>query len=166
MTTEPVWLTEARARMGVREIKGLQHESWILRWWKAIKRGGIKDDETPWCAAFVGGCLEAAGIESSRHEAARSYLSWGQPLVEPVLGAVVVFSRDGGGGHVGFVAGRDEQGRLLVLGGNQGDAVNIRPFDSVRVIGYRWPAGLPAPKDPTQLPVFNLAGMPVSRNEA
>jgi hypothetical protein len=29
----------------------------------------------------------------------------------------------------------------MVLGGNQGDEVNIKPFDTARVTGYRWPAG-------------------------
>jgi hypothetical protein len=54
MTTEPKWLSEARKHIGTREIKGGQHNAEILGWWKAIKRSGIKDDETPWCAAFVG----------------------------------------------------------------------------------------------------------------
>ena len=53
-----------------------------------------------------------------------------------------MFSRDGGG-HVGFAVGKDTAGRLLVLGGNQGNAVSIAAFDVARAIGYRWPAGVP-----------------------
>ena len=49
----------------------------------------------------------------------QSYLSWGEKLDRPVLGCVVVFTRDGGG-HVGFVVGKSTSGNLLVLGGNQG----------------------------------------------
>ena len=64
----------------------------MLRW-KAIRRGGIKSDEVPWCAAFGGGCLEAVGIVSSRYESAKSYLTWGQPLSAPVYGCIVVFER-------------------------------------------------------------------------
>jgi hypothetical protein len=30
----------------------------------------------------------------------------------------------------------------MVLGGNQSDAVNIKPFDTSRIVGYRWPAGV------------------------
>jgi uncharacterized protein (TIGR02594 family) len=141
---EPPWLIEARRHIGEREIKGPRHNPLILGWWRAIKRGGIKDDETPWCAAFVGGCLEAVGLISSRFESARSYLEWGVKLDSPEVGAVVVFGRQGGG-HVGFVVGRDPAGNLLVLGGNQGDAVNVAAFARSRVLGYRWPAPVPLP---------------------
>jgi hypothetical protein len=50
------------------EIKGPRHNPLILQFWKGIKRGGIKDDETPWCAAFVGAMLERAGIKSTRFD--------------------------------------------------------------------------------------------------
>ncbi len=36
-------------------------------------------------------------------------------------------------------------GNLLVLGGNQGDEVNIREFPLTRVTGYRWPLNEPMP---------------------
>lgn len=96
------------------------------------------------CAAFVGAMLERAGIQSSRFEGARSYASWGEKLAEPTDGCVVVFSRDGGG-HVGFVVGQDSVGNLLVLGGNQSDAVNVKAFPRSRVTAYRWPAGVSMP---------------------
>lgn len=64
------------------------------------------------------------------------------PLTKPTEGCIVVFERQGGG-HVGFVVGKDSAGNLMVLGGNQGDAVNIRPFAMSRVSGYRWPDSLP-----------------------
>lgn len=159
--SDPKWIIEARANIGVHEIKGLAHNPKILSWWKDIKRAGIKDDETPWCAAFVGGCLENSGIVSSRFESARSYESWGSPLSAPAYGCVVVFSRVGGG-HVGFVVGQDSQGNLMVLGGNQGDAVNIRAFARDRVTAYRWPLGIPM-VDVLSLP--RLASAELSRNE-
>lgn len=147
---EPKWLTEARKCLGLAEVKGPDHNPEILQMWRDIKRGGIKDDETPWCAAFVGAVLERVGIRSSRFESARSYLDWGQLLAQPVPGCVVVFTRSGGG-HVGFAVGRDPAGNLLVLGGNQSDAVNIKAFPVSRVSGYRWPAGLVVPTDPLPL---------------
>lgn len=143
--SEPTWLAEARRHLGVREIPGVNHHPLIVKMWKAIKRGGIKDDETPWCAAFVGFCLENAGIVSSRFESARSYLTWGVKLQAPVLGCIVVFTR-AGGGHVGFVTGITFDGQLLVLGGNQGNEVNIRKFSIDRVSGYRWPVAVPIPE--------------------
>lgn len=148
---DPPWVAEARKQIGTREIKGAKHEPRILAWWKAIRRGGIKDDETPWCAAFVGAMLEAVGIPSSRFESAKSYLQWGIELAAPVHGCVVIFTREGGG-HVGFVVGRTAAGLLLVLGGNQGDEVNVRAFPVGRVGGYRWPSTYPLSM--TALPVL------------
>lgn len=155
------WIDEAKKHIGLKEIKGSAHNSHIIMFWKAIKRGGIKDDETPWCAAFVGAMLESVGIISSRYESAKSYEKWGIKLDDPVYGCVVVFTRDGGG-HVGFVVGQDKSGNLLVLGGNQGDAVNVKAFKRDRVTSYRWPAGVAIPSK--ALPV--MSSVDFSRNEA
>lgn len=145
--TGPYWLDAARRYIGIHEIHGPQHNETIIRWWSKI--GALfRDDETPWCAAFVGGVLEECDIRSTRSAAARSYLTHGKPLDAPALGAIVVFWRgkpDGWSGHVGFIAGEDKAGNLMVLGGNQGDAVNIKPFARDRVLGYRWPGDKPFP---------------------
>lgn len=165
---DPAWLVEARRHLGTREIQGARHEPHILQWWRTIRRGGIADDETPWCAAFVGACLENVGLVSSRFESARSYLDWGVHLRSPAVGCIVVFARDRGG-HVGFVVGQEagwstswssEGPGLLVLGGNQGDAVSIAAFPRRRVLpaGYRWPLAVPLPEGP--LPVASGAASP------
>lgn len=155
------WVAEAQKHLGLTEIKGAKHAPEIVQMWRDIKRGGIKDDETPWCAAFVGACLERVGIQSTRFEGARSYASWGDKLDRPLPGCVVVFSRDGGG-HVGFVVGQDKAGNLLVLGGNQADQVNVKAFPRSRVTAYRWPAGEPLPHG--DLPI--MAGASLSLTEA
>lgn len=160
--TEPRWLTEARKYIGTKEIPGVKHEPRILSWWKAIKRGGIKTDEVPWCAAFVGAMLEESGVVSSRYESAASYLQWGVRIDSPSLGCIVIFNRNGGG-HVGFVVGKDSGGRLMVLGGNQGNAVTIAPFDMARVAGYRWPPPGAATHEPLPIIASNATS---SRNEA
>lgn len=140
---EPAWLVEARKYLGVREIPGVNHHPRIVSWWKAIKRAGIKTDEVPWCAAFVGAMLENVGLRSSRYESAKSYLTWGTGLSAPVTGCIVVFPH-----HVGFLVGVDSFGRLLILGGNQSDEVNIRAFQRERVAAYRWPVAVPLPNAP------------------
>lgn len=158
---ELTWIEEAKKHIGTAEIPGEHHESKIIQWWKAIRRAGIRDDETPWCAAFVGGCLEAVGLRSSRFESAKSYLVWGFPIKHAAYGCVVVFSREGGG-HVGFVVGKDVKGRLMVLGGNQGNKVSIAAFDPARVVGYRWPMSVPIQL--LEMPVYGIE-IPTSSNE-
>lgn len=150
MNIKPVWLLEAEKYIGVKEVPGIEHEPKILAWWRAIKMGGIKDDETPYCAAFVGAMLEAAGYVSTRSGWAKSYLSWGVKLDKPVLGAIAVLSRKGGGGHVGIVVGFDKLGRVLLLGANQKNSVNVAPFDIERALGWRYPTA-------AQVPMFALS---------
>ena len=159
---KPTWIVQAERFIGLKEVKGTEHNPEILQWWKDIKRGGVKDDETPYCAAFVGAMLERSGIKSTRFEGALSYLEWGIDLTAPIYGCIVVFARSGGG-HVGFPVGEDEQGRLMVLGANQSDAVSVAPFDRSRVAGYRWPAGISMHDEP--LPVITSTAAS-STNEA
>lgn len=139
--TEPQWLQLARTFLGTTEIPGPKHNSKILQWWADI-RSTIRDDETPYCAAFVGSMLERSGIDSTRSPAARSYLKWGSQLATPVPGCIVVYARPGCSwcGHVGFVVGEDRKGNIMTLGANQGNTVSIAPFSRDRVLNYRWPA--------------------------
>lgn len=119
------------------------------------------------CGAFVAHCLQNCHMEyAQRYASARAWLEWGTTLTGPAVGAVVVFAREGGG-HVGFVHGRDTKGRLLVCGGNQGDAVTIAPFDLARVAGYRWPedVALQPLVGLDTLPMYAAAGA-ASVNEA
>ena len=161
---EPPWLIEARKHIGQTEIKGPKHNPFIAGLWKIIGLAGIKDDETPWCAAFVGAMLENVGIKSPRSGRAQSFMSWGDSVPAPFVGAIVVFTRDGGG-HVGIVIGKDARGNLMVLGGNQSDMVKISAFPHSRVTGYRKPVGYLVPAANYRLPVLAGDGK-LSTNEA
>lgn len=163
---DPAWIATARRYMGQREIKGPHHNPHVLKWWKSIG-APFDDDETPWCGAFVGGVLSETGIKPVAGGAsAKAWLKMKVALDKPAVGAVVVFDRppNPASGHVGFVVGRDRAGNLMVLGGNQGDAVNIKPFRRGRVAGYRWPGVYPY-EDRFNLPLIESDGK-VSTNEA
>lgn len=140
------WMDEAHKHLGLHEVKGPKHAAEILQFWKDIKRGGIKDDETPWCAAFVGAMLERVNIRSSRFEGAASYSTWGIGLSSPIPGCIAVLKREGGG-HVGFVDSMTLLGQVNLLGGNQSDEVSVRSFDIRRVTDFRWPADFPLSKE-------------------
>ena len=146
--TDPRWLTHARQFMGVREIPGKTTAPVIAKWLRQLNAWWT-DDETPWCGAFVGGCLTDIGLAKPKNcFRARAYLEYGYALRKPEVGCIVVFNggaKRPGGGHVGFVVAQDYQNRLMVLGGNQSNAVNIKPFDTDRVLGYYWPVGVPLP---------------------
>lgn len=155
---EPVWLKLARTYLGLREYPGNRNNPKILEWWSKV-RAAITDDETPWCAGFVGGVLEECSIVSSRSAAARSYANWGIGLSGPAVGCVAVLWRGspkGWQGHVGFVVGKDSHGNLAILGGNQGDTVSIAAFPVQRVLAYRWPASSEVPVRGWTLPVIDV----------
>lgn len=159
--TAPRWLAFARKYIGLREVVGSGNNPEIVQMWTKLGLP-FRDDATPWCAGFVGFVFESVGIKSTRSGLALSYQNWGVSLKSPAVGCVVTFKRTGGG-HVGFVVGKDQQGNIMVLGGNQSDAVNIKPFATARVTSYRWPAGEPLPTG--TLPIVNSNGV-VSTNEA
>lgn len=165
--TQPAWLTIAHSYLGVTEAKGPQNNKHVLKWWKDIGTS-FDQDSVPWCGAFTGGVLFEAGIKPVKGGAsARAWLKLPVKLDKPAVGCVVVFWRgkkSGASGHVGFVVGKDKRGNLMVLGGNQGDAVTIKPFGVDRVLGYRWPGVYPYPER-FKLPVFDT-GAAVSSNEA
>jgi len=165
--TAPRWLVQARMHLGMREIVGPKHSPVILKWLDRLK-APFRDDESAWCGTFVGGVLDEAGLAPVKSPwGARQWLKFGIALPGPAVGAIVIFwrgSKGGWSGHVGFVVGKDKAGNLMVLGGNQGNAVSIAPFQRTRVLGYRWPAGVPAP-DNYDLPVLASDGKP-SQNEA
>lgn len=162
LPNEPKWLGIARPLIGTKEIVGPQHSSFIAKGWARLGAGWFNDDETPWCGFFVAHCMDAAGLPYPAKGAfarAKAWLDWGKATV-PVLGAVVVFGR-AGGGHVGFLVG-ESASNWYVLGGNQSNAVNITPIAKDRALGYRWPASLPA----GALPLPKMTGGTISRNEA
>lgn len=163
--TTPQWAVEALKHIGQKEVPGVKSNPWILSLWITVTPWlGNDDSKVAWCGAFMRYCFAAASIAAPKtYYRAKDWLTWGVALVTPVRGCVVVFSREGGG-HVGIVMGEDAAGNLMVLGGNQGDAVNIKPFAKSRVSGYRWPAGVPKPVSP-KLPLIASNGK-VSTNEA
>ncbi len=146
---QPPWLEEAWAEFGQHEIAGAGNNTRITAFMKELGHATLARDSVPWCAAFVGASLERAGIASTRSLMARSYLKWGEKLSDARVGSIVVLTRgsDPAAGHVGFFVGESE-GRLILLGGNQGDQVSVAAFAKSRLLGFRWPAfsgqGVPA----------------------
>lgn len=146
--SELPWIAEARKHIGLKESTAVGAHNPVLLGMLA-KMGSFSnesrpwwnDDETPWCGLFVGYCLGATGRYVVKDWfRARSWESKEMtPLAEPAYGCIVTFTRKGGG-HVGFVVGATKDGKILVLGGNQSNAVSIAAFDPARVTGYFWPS--------------------------
>jgi len=145
------WMAVAFKYEGLREIKGPKHSDVITGWLDKLG-AWWRDDETPWCGVYVAAVMHEVGYSRPRYYMrAKAWLDWGVKIPEPVYGCVAILDRKGGG-HVGFVVGMDDTGRLQILGGNQDNEVNIRSFGLNRVLGYRVPPGF-SHLDGTLLPI-------------
>jgi uncharacterized protein (TIGR02594 family) len=125
---DPAYLRHAISALGLSEIAGPEHEPRVLAMYAACGHPEIKRDEVAWCAAFVGWALVKGGLPTSQpisqNLLAISYAKYpGQKLNKycPIpRGAIGVWPRDQGSGHVNFIL--EDQGEyLLTIGGNQGN---------------------------------------------
>ncbi|MGB1214828.1 MAG: TIGR02594 family protein [Pikeienuella sp.] len=130
----------ARADLGTWEWAD-GHNPKVVKYFADVGHEWVKDDETAWCAAFVGSKLKQAGLPHTGKLNARSYLDWGTPvaLKDAKEGDIVVFSRgnpNGWQGHVAFFV--EESGSTIrVLGGNQSNQVNVSAYPKSRLLGIR-----------------------------
>jgi uncharacterized protein (TIGR02594 family) len=140
LASDPVWLQEAWKHKGLKEISGSRDNPTIVSFFKDVGHGWVQDDETAWCAAFVGAMLSAHDMPHTGSLAARSYLKWGAETKSPKRGDVVVFKRGNSSwqGHVAFYLG-ETAGRIYVLGGNQSNSVSVTSYPKSKLLGYRTP---------------------------
>ena len=138
------WFEMAERLIGTQEDTSYRSNPKIMQWAKDI--GGwvasyYKDDSIPWCGLFVAHCFSSVGVDFEIKNPL-SALAWNQFGVkcEPCPGAVMVFTRSGGG-HVGFYVSEDDT-TFHILGGNQSDSVNITKVAKARFVGARWPKDL------------------------
>lgn len=127
-----------------------QHTETLAAFFKKAGGQDLDPSDTAWCAAFVNAALGSSGQKGTGTLVARDFLKIGTATDKPSDGDIVVFSRgdpNGWQGHVGFYAGRDKSGNILVLGGNQGNKVSIAAYPASRVLGFRKP-----PESGTVLP--------------
>ena len=119
-----------------------------------VKRGLLQVDRRAAVLRF----LHAVSRLDQKLGLAATFLADRDLLVldEPTLGAIFVYSRDGGG-HVTIYEGEDDE-YYFCRGGNQSDAVNVARFPKSRKpVGIMWPAGLAMPKTGRVKTTFNAA---------
>lgn len=150
------WMLIAKSQLGQTERASGNNPS-IVAYHSTT--GKFKEDETPWCSSFVNWSFTKAGIIGTNSARAYSWNNWGQTLKKPAYGAVAVMNYS----HVGFVEGINNDGRLILLGGNQGKpgSVNYSPNSFKSVVTYRYPTGY-VPN--YNLPTYNMRGRSLNLN--
>ncbi len=142
-------------------MKYLQHESIIPN-----MRGA--NDKVFWCAAFVNYCLEISGYEGGnpRNELAvenwnGTWAKWeaGVQVSRPTYGAIVTLGDD----HIGIVVGMKGK-EILILGGNQDNAVNVISREIKSNFKFFLPKGYkPTPSDSDEKYLQTTYKGPISR---
>ncbi len=139
----------ARRFVGIHEAPGAADNPFI-RWCHSVTSGGEAGDDVPWCSSFVNAVAFILDLPRTRSKAARSWLAVDAPAIDlhnamPGFD-VVIFKRGGGAqpgadvlnapGHVAFYSHADGD-YVVVLGGNQGDAVSLSRYPIANVLGVR-----------------------------
>lgn len=129
-------------KLNTTEVPGPKANKEVL---KLAKVAGIdsiyKSDETAWCAVAMTAIALQSGkdvpFEGYDRLRAKSFLKFGRPVVTPMFGDVLVFTRTGGG-HVGLYVGEDDA-CYHVAGGNQSNEFNITRIAKNRLTEARRP---------------------------
>lgn len=151
MLVTAYWL--AQRYIGLAEVAGETSNSYAIMDMLRRDQSWPKNDETPWCSAFVNHIAWLLRLPRSKSLRARSWLQVGEPvkLEDAEPGFDVVILKRGSGeqpgpevinapGHVGFFGGLEKgviEDRVMVLGGNQKNSVNVTSYPIDRVLGVR-----------------------------
>lgn len=167
----PLMVEEALELFGTIEGAGDHDNPVILGWAKELGLfSSYSHDAIPWCGLFMAIVAQRAGKARPKNPLwARNWAEFGMRSEKPSLGDVLVFSREGlgghsGGGHVGLYVGHDDEG-YFVLGGNQKDRVCIVWIARKRLIAQRRPFYRQRPASARPFPI-GLGGKIISENEA
>jgi uncharacterized protein (TIGR02594 family) len=154
-------VTEALKLYGTIEVPGTADNPVILSWAKEI---GVEetysDDAIPWCGLFMGVVAQRAlKPVPSKPLWALNWRNFGHVVDRPMLGDVMVMSRNGGGHVTLYVFETDNY--YYGIGGNQDDAVNIAGFAKTRPMYFRRPNYRNQP-DNVRVIKVNAAGLPTT----
>lgn len=134
---EAKFLQAAFLEMNVKEVKGKNHNPRILHYHKFTKLKA-STDEIPWCSSFGNFIVIKCGSKGTNSAMARSWQYWGREVEKPIPGCLVVLKRGDNPryGHVGFYLYETSK-NIILIGGNQSDAVSITPYSKTRLVCYR-----------------------------
>lgn len=154
---KPPWISKAESYVGTQEtgthvtndpfVSNLFDHLGLLSW---AEEQNVTIGAGNWCAAFVGWCLAQSGQSHLKGfdgvRALRYGDSYGTQLGTDRLayGTIAVFTREGGG-HVGFVVGK-QGANILVLGGNQSNSVCVKPYSTSSLLETVAPPGWNVPE--------------------
>lgn len=167
--TTPPWLATAIASIGIAEGPGDKVDNPVVLAMAKVCGGNIAKtythDSIAWCKMFVEFCLAKNGFHGNDTLWALDSAKIGTKLAGAAFGAIACKKRTGGG-HTFIIGGKDKNGKLVGIGGNQSDRVSRATFNLSEIVSFNWPNGYPLPIKigVSSLPVVDSA--PLSKREA
>ena len=160
------WIAEAKKHLGKREVGNTNTSKDIEQWQQYLLGFPIKKGHylygVAWCGTFVAYCLKKCGLTignsiPTNWFRALDYTTKGTLLKAPCYGCVAIKTREGGG-HVTFVVGKTKQGKLVCLGGNQGNSVCYATYDVSSFKEFRWYGKTSTPlQERYNLPILGIS---------
>lgn len=139
----PPWMVEAQRRMGLHERRDNRLLSAFMKFGRYLGDPA----RLPWCGDFIETCIVKTlpgAVVPNNPFWAQAWKTFGIDAGRPRVGSIGVIRWNAKSGHAGFVAGFDaSRRRVLMLGGNQSDSVNLTWFPLDRFIAFRWPKVYP-----------------------
>lgn len=161
---------------GTKEILGPNNNPVIMGWAKILKIKNYVADSIAWCGLAMAWIVTQAGYEITGKDKsgfdalkdnplwARFWLFFGIKTDIPMLGDVCIFSREGGGGHVGLYIAEDIT-HYHIGGGNTSDNTIITRIAKKRFLGARIPPYKNRPAESRKRYFLDAEGA-ISTNEA
>ena len=127
----PLMLREMLAVFGTKAEPGSGDNPVIMGWARDLGLGDDYDhDRIPWCGLTMAHVASRAGKPLPKDPLwALNWKSFGVPVARPMLGDVMVKTRDGGGHVTLYVA--ETSDHYLCIGGNQGHCVCVSAIPKV-----------------------------------
>jgi len=133
------WIKVGLKEVGTLEVIGGGSNPRIEYYHKVAGLPWAKD-QVPWCGSAMAYVFNKAINKVPRNPArALSWSYFGIAIDRPIVGCVAIKHRDGGG-HCGIVLAV-RGAYLLLLGGNQTDAFNIKKYRVSSFDWFRYPKG-------------------------
>lgn len=141
---DPPWFELCLRKKGLHEGRDFEE---LRRFLKSDGKTLGDPRKLPWCGDLVETCIALTlpkEILPGNPYWARNWATFGRPTDASYVGAVLSFTRPGGGGHVCFSAGKEGK-YLKCAGGNQSNSISITRIAASRLIAARWPLTYPLP---------------------
>ena len=163
------WINEINKVLGLHETR----DNKVLTEWLRSDGHLLGDPaKLPWCGDAVETSMRRGLPEEVFPDLLEQNPYWARNWGEfgfhcgICYGAVGVFERPGGGGHVAYIIGVNRDGtKYRIRGGNQRNSLNDDWIDAGRLLDSRWPASYPKEKQ-RPAPILSDVGAVLSRNEA